>query len=93
MPVKIVQTKGLDMGYEDTWIVELNLQQQRSFSALCDKFRSMDMKITENDEMIIYWKDPTEQFVKIRNDESLQAALRVGERLTAHFVTFKVNKL
>ena len=54
----------------------------------------MDMNITEKDEMVIYWQDPTEQFVKIRNDESLEAALKVREwRLADHFLTFKVNKL
>ena len=39
------------------------------------------MNITENDPIDIYWKDPTEKFIQIRDDESFTSALNVGGHL------------
>ena len=96
-PVKIILTNVTDMGHErieDTRIVEMDLNQQSTISLLKEEFHSLlDMNITEKDQ--IYWKDPspTENFVKIVNDESLQLALRVREHIRDFFLTFKVQKI
>ena len=96
-PVKIILTNFTDMGHErieDTRIVEMDLNQQSTISLLKEEFHSLlDMNITEKDQ--IYWKDPspTENFVKIVNDESLQLALRVREHIRDFFLTFKVQKI
>ena len=95
-PVKIILTNFTDMGHErieDTRIVEMDLNQQSTISSLKEEFHSLlDMNITEKDQ--IYWKDPspTENFVKIMNDESLRLALRVREHIRDFFLTFKVQK-
>ena len=81
-------------GIEDTsWFVEMDLNQQSTISSLKEEFHSkLDINITEKDQ--ICWKDPspTENFVKIMNDESLQLALRVREHIRDFILTFKVQK-
>ena len=93
MPVKIILKNVTDIPvYEE--IVEMDLNQQSTISLLKEEFHSsLDMNITEKDQ--IYWKDPspTENFVKIVNDESLQLALRVREHIRDFFLTFKVQKI
>ena len=90
-PVIIILTNVT--GIEDTRIVEMDLNQQSTISSLKEEFHSkLDINITEKDQ--ICWKDPspTENFVKIMNDESLQLALRVREHIRDFFLTFKVEK-
>ena len=98
MPVKIILPNVTDIGYEEiediSCFVEMDLNQQSTISLLKEEFHSLlDMNITEKDQ--IYWKDPspTENFVKIVNDESLQLALRVREHIRDFFLTFKVQKI
>ena len=90
MPVKIILKNVTDVVYEQ--IVEMDLNQQSTISSLKEEFHSsLDMNITEKDQ--IYWKpSPTENFVKIMNDKSLQLALRVGEHIRDFFLIFKVQK-
>jgi len=96
VPVKII-LNGTDIGYEEiedtSWFVEMNLNQQSTIWSLKEEFHSkLDMNITEKDQ--IYWKDPspTENFVKIVDDKSLQLALRVREHIRDFFLIFKVQK-
>ena len=92
-PVKIILTNVTDKEYEETSFVEMDLNQQSTIWSLKEEIRSkLDMNITEKDQFTIYWKDPTENFVKIMNDKSLQLALRVGEHIRDFFLIFKVQK-
>ena len=91
-PVKII-LNVTDKEYEETIFLEMALNQQSTISSLKEEFHSkLDINITEKDQ--ICWKDPspTENFVKIMNDESLQLALRVREHIRDFFLTFKVQK-
>ena len=96
MPVKIILPNVIDIGYEEiediSYFVEMDLNQQSTIWSLKEEIRSkLDMNITEKDQ--IYWKpSPTENFVKIMNDKSLQLALRVGEHIRDFFLIFKVQK-
>ena len=72
----------------DSWIFDLKRRSPLSkFSEFSNKLCYLpalnitDFVPTIDIPIDIYWKDPTEKFIKIRDDESFTSALNVGGHL------------